>query len=237
MSLLQPAALLLFALAGVLLFLALRRQTGRRVVSNLYLWRAAQRPDALQLRRRRFRRNLLVALQVAIMSCLILALARPVLEVGQRDVAFVVDVSASMGARDGTGTRLDSAKAHTLRLIDPLPAATQIRLLAAAAAPIDMGVFRAADPRLRLAISGLEATAGGAAIEQAVQLVKAAGDGRVPIYIFSDMRGPARSRRRSNPLVPVGHRAGKPRCQRSLCPAPPRASRHDPGPDDDPQLL
>ena len=189
MSLLQPAALLWFALVAALLFLAQRRRTGRRVVSNLYLWRAAPRPDALQLRRRRSKHNLLVALQIAILTCLIFALARPAVEVGGRDVAFVVDVSASMGASHGTGTRLDAAKVQALGMVDRLAASTQVRVVAAAAQATDLGVFHAGDPRLRLAISQLEPTAGGAATEASIQRVTAVAAAATPICIFSDTAG------------------------------------------------
>lgn len=113
MSFVTPLALLLGGLAlplVALYFLKLRR---RRVkVPSVLLWQAFQRSERLATPFERFRRNLLLWIQLLILLLLVLAAARPFLRTQAslaRSVVLVVDTSASMGATDVSPTRLGDA--------------------------------------------------------------------------------------------------------------------------------
>src|SRR5688572_17670972 len=111
MDLTNPAALWLLPLCLVPIVLSRTPPTGRHVVSNLYLWTEAVRRSGGQVALRRPRFTALVALQCACIGALVLSLAGPVMSRRGGRTAVVFDVSASMGARDGSVTRVDEARA------------------------------------------------------------------------------------------------------------------------------
>ena len=121
MILLNPFALL-FALAiGLVLLLHFRRPKRIQHVSNLHLWQASG-DESISKRPvlERIRRNWLLILQVLFLASLILALARPsILVLGKpRLIAFVIDCSASMNAREQGRTRFDLAIERATKLLD-----------------------------------------------------------------------------------------------------------------------
>src|SRR5438105_230169 len=101
MVLTNPAALWLLALLPIPFLLARRRRPiAQRAVSNLYLWQTPVARESARPTLRRIRRDWLVVVQTAFIGAVILALTRPMLASSTLRVAFVVDVSASMGAND-----------------------------------------------------------------------------------------------------------------------------------------
>lgn len=100
-------ALALIPIVVLLYFLQERRRP--RAVSAGWLWEKALRESR---RRSRVRLTLLLLLQVLAVLLMVLAAARPALLVaGGREVALVMDASASMLARDVQPSRFDSALA------------------------------------------------------------------------------------------------------------------------------
>jgi len=134
----EPLALLFTALYGVLVVFYLWERWRRQLpVPSLLLWEAV-REDTL--RARRFRPDVLFILQLIILTCLIIGLARPYLRsdqggaVGGRHI-FVLDTSASMEAREGRRSRFDEARAAASARLAHLDAADEVMVVSAGHAP------------------------------------------------------------------------------------------------------
>src|SRR6476660_6012916 len=153
MSLANPYALWLLILLPVPLLLSKRRSEHRRAVSNLFLWKAASDPGAPTLKVRSWRRQWLVALQMAIIGATVLALAQPVVASRAERVALIFDLSASMSARDGRGTRFDAARARALSVVARLSSRSRVRLITAGASAREAGEYAASDSALSRAIA------------------------------------------------------------------------------------
>ena len=138
MSFLAPLALLLGGLAAPLValyFLKLRRR--RVTVPSVLLWQAFEKTERLASPFERFRRNLLLWLQLAVLLLLVLAAARPYLETRvatARSVVLVLDRSASMGATDLRPTRFDAAVQAAGDLVDGLGPSDEAMLILGAVA-------------------------------------------------------------------------------------------------------
>jgi len=185
MSFANPQALWLLLLTVIPLLLSRRPATRQREVSNLYLWRASADANALSLKVRSLRRQWVVAVQMAAIAAMVLALARPTIAAGADRVAFVVDVSASMSARDGVTTRFDVARDRARSMLTGLSGRARVRLIAAGASAVDLGEYNASDTALRRALDNLTPTAGVADVPAAILLETHAAAGARTI-VFSD---------------------------------------------------
>jgi hypothetical protein len=170
MSFASPALLaaLLLGLPVLLAFLVKRRRQIVRVPSTL-LYRLAGAPSA---RRRRFRHVRHLASLLACLgavAALVLAAARP--EGGGRGetVAFVVDVSASMGA-GGRGSPLAQAQRFVSRAIAGGGRGDRYVVIAAGAVPARLAGPIAPGPALDAAVASLHAERGGADLDAAIEL-------------------------------------------------------------------
>jgi hypothetical protein len=152
-------------------------------------------------RRLRFQEYVLLALRCLALLLLAFALARPTIRAvgtGGRgeavDAVFVVDVSYSMGARDGDKTRLDRAKDAALAVLDNLPPNSTIQLYACADRSTFLGPVSPRNiDQARHAVKNLELTSlstdllpglidAHAALDRAVGTQK-------EVYVFSDLQG------------------------------------------------
>ncbi len=125
-------ALLLVPLVLVY-FLKLRRP--RQSVSSLALWYQVINDQRVNSPFQRFKRNLLLLLQVLVLVCLVLAAMQPFLpraSVRAQYQPILIDCSASMGALDAPGgeRRLDAAKKQVLTIIDNLLPDQRVSLVA-----------------------------------------------------------------------------------------------------------
>jgi Ca-activated chloride channel family protein len=125
-------ALLLVPLVLVY-FLKLRRP--RQQISSLALWYQVINDQRVNSPFQRFKRNLLLLLQVLVLICLVLAAMQPFLprsSVRAQYQPVLIDCSASMGALDAPGgeRRLDAAKTQVLTLIDNLLPDQRVSLVA-----------------------------------------------------------------------------------------------------------
>ncbi|MEQ1505720.1 MAG: VWA domain-containing protein, partial [Myxococcota bacterium] len=115
-----------------LYFLRLRRRKVR--VSSLLPWHALQRTEKLATPFHRFRRNLLLLVQLLLLALVVLAFARPYVETdaaGFRSVILAIDVSASMGATDVTPTRFDRAIDQAVGIVDDLGPTDEVMVVVA----------------------------------------------------------------------------------------------------------
>jgi hypothetical protein len=90
-------------------------------------------------RRLRFQELLLLILRCALLALLALAFARPLTSPARGsgrgdavDAVFVMDVSYSMGARDGAATRLERAQAAALKILEELPPHSTVQIVTCA---------------------------------------------------------------------------------------------------------
>jgi Mg-chelatase subunit ChlD len=185
-TLTHPSALWLLVLLPIPLLLARRRTPARRLaVANLYLWQSRIQHETARPTLRRIRRHWLVVLQTAFLATLVAALARPTLAISGTRMAFVVDVSGSMAAREGPVSRLDQAKERARAILQALPARARVRVIAAGARPRELGDYASTDGALAEALNALAPTSGPADLRGALDLVRIVGD-TTRIYVFSD---------------------------------------------------
>src|ERR1041385_7888499 len=124
MSFLAPVALGLGALSIPIILLYMLRLRRRDVpVSSTMLWQQLLRDREANTPWQRLRRNLLLFLQLLILATLVLALARPFVQVPTVPpgrLALLIDASASMNATDVAPSRFEEAKRQALNVVDTL---------------------------------------------------------------------------------------------------------------------
>ncbi|HVN84090.1 MAG TPA: VWA domain-containing protein [Candidatus Binatia bacterium] len=193
MGLLNPGALVYASLYVVLVLLYLWDRIRRRVeVPSLLLWQAVS-DDAVQARR--FRPDWLFFLQALLLAALIGGLARPYLADGRpveaaRRHVFILDVSASMQAREGKTTRFAAALAALRDRLHALPTNDEMMLITAAARPEIVADFTRDRALLESRLAAVQPTDTGTALDLALaQAVGARGrtDALTDIEVFSDL--------------------------------------------------
>jgi len=139
MSFLAPTALALALLSipiVVLYMLKLRRR--QMPVSSTLLWQMLLRDRQANTPWQRLKRNLFLFLQLLILAALVVALARPAIEVptvASGSAVILLDASASMNAVDVAPSRFDAARAAARGLVDSLPDAARVTLIVAGPQP------------------------------------------------------------------------------------------------------
>jgi hypothetical protein len=124
---------LLFVPLVVVYFLKLRRP--RQQISSLALWYQVINDQRVNSPFQKFKRNLLLLLQILVLACLVLAAMQPFLprsSVHAQYQPLLIDCSASMGSLDAPGgeRRLDVAKKQVQTLIDNLLPDQRVALIA-----------------------------------------------------------------------------------------------------------
>ena len=124
MQLLSPIGLALGLLAVPLVALYFLRVRRARVrVSSVLPWHAVKQAEQLASPVQRFRRNLLLWVQLLLLAALVLAAARPFVWTAlpsARSTILVLDTSASMGATDVAPTRFEAARQQAAAALDAL---------------------------------------------------------------------------------------------------------------------
>jgi hypothetical protein len=183
-------------------FLKLRRE--RFELPSLVLWRQVMNDQRVNAPFQRFRRNLLLALQLLILAFLVCAAMQPYLHSGseRRDrLPVLIDVSASMGGRLEAGgpTRLEVAKRTVGDLIDNLAFDQELCLIAMGHDARRLTGFSDDRGELRQALAGLVVEDVAANPAPALQLAQAMGrstpfprallisDGALPETIDADL--------------------------------------------------
>lgn len=124
----------------VLYFLKLRRRPIR--ISSTLLWDQASHDLQVNVPFRMARPTWLLLLQLLILACFLIALARPAMDlstVQDSRIIILIDRSASMSARDGPSgqTRLEAAKARAIERIRALSSSgSTFAVIAFAAEPV-----------------------------------------------------------------------------------------------------
>jgi Ca-activated chloride channel family protein len=114
----------LFALlAPLVAFYFLKLKRPRQDVSSLALWQQVINDQRVNSPFQKFKRNLLLLLQILLLTLLVLAAMQPFLQARPdrlKRLPILIDCSASMAALDKPGgqSRLDAAKEKVRKLID-----------------------------------------------------------------------------------------------------------------------
>jgi len=202
---LNPMAGLWFLLVGplvILYFLKLRRP--QLEVPSLVLWRSVINDSRVNSPFQKFKRNLLLLLQLALLGCLVLAAMRPFWR-GTADQAqclpVLIDCSASMAALDKPGgqSRLDLAKQEVGRLIDNLLPGQRLALIAVANSARSLCDFSDNPRILRAALDKLTVQHAPSRLEDGLRMAQALAltnpvetvlfytDGNLPTVVSFDL--------------------------------------------------
>jgi len=180
-----------------LYFLRIRRPT--RIVPALNLWPDQIRDRQANVPWQRLRFSWLLLLQLLAAALLVAAAVQPVLSAGTslaRHSVVLLDVSASMQARDVQPSRLDEAKRQVGEIIDQMGPLDRMTLIAVGSVPRVVTSVVGDRESLRRAVSATGAGNGpadlSAALTLASGLIRPGDDAHA--YLFSDgIVGPIRT--------------------------------------------
>jgi hypothetical protein len=177
----NPLGALALVAVGVLVALYLRdRRHGIVPVGSLFLWRQV---PARALARQRLRADALFLLRLGLLLALIAGLLRPYLEgaalpARTRALLLVLDVSASMRAREPDGTRFELARRRAGELVGELVGVEDVMLVTAAERPHVVLRWTADHARVRSRLETLEPLDVPGTLAPAVRLALAAARAR-----------------------------------------------------------
>ncbi len=174
-----PAAAWLFALLlplGAFFFLKLRRP--RQEISSLALWQQVLNDARVNSPFQRFKRNILLLLQLLLLALLALAATQPVWHRGPAHahrLPVLVDCSASMAALDkpGGASRLDEAKRRARELIEHLLPGQEICLISFAQTAHKLTGFTDDTRALLAALASIQIEDVPGSVEDALRLAQA----------------------------------------------------------------
>jgi hypothetical protein len=152
----------LFALLiPLIIFYFLKLRRPRQTVSSLVLWRQVLSDQRVNSPFQRFKRNLLLLLQILLLALLAFAAMQPFLrrESTRTDrLPILVDVSASMGAldKDGGRSRLEEARARLRERIDALSSDQELCIVSFAKTARKLTGFTNNKSELRDAVDALQ---------------------------------------------------------------------------------
>lgn len=170
-------ALLFSLLVPVIVFYFLKLKRPRMDVPSLVLWRKVLQDARVNSPFQRFKRNILLLLQIAALVLIALAAMQPFwrgreVRVARRPV--LVDCSASMAARDSAGlSRLNAAKAEVGKIIDGLAPGEELCIISFGRAARRRTGFTDNARVLRSALDALEVEDAPGAAEEGFRLADA----------------------------------------------------------------
>ncbi|QQE10356.1 BatA and WFA domain-containing protein [Planctomycetota bacterium] len=189
---------LLFVPLIVMYFLKLRRQQVE--VPSLVLWRKVLADSRVNSPFQKFKKHLLLLLQLLLLTAMILGAMQPFIK-GDKDnfksVPILIDHSASMGALDMAGgeTRLDVVKGKVNQIIDNLNPDQQVCLIGFADSARKLTDFTNDKRLLRSVLDDIEIWDVESGVEDALRMVDALGqrhrfsrvlmytDGNIPDHV------------------------------------------------------
>lgn len=186
-------------LAPLVLFYFLKLKRPRAEVPSLVLWRQVLQDQRVNSPFQKFKRNILLLLQILLLLFLILAALQPYWRGGpgkQRRLPVLVDCSASMGALDQpTGvSRLEAAKRRIREMINGLASDQELCLISFDNTARKRTGFTNNKRLLRDALDQIKVADVASDLEQALRLVQALGRSEPfdEVMLFSDGNLPPR---------------------------------------------
>jgi hypothetical protein len=195
MHFLNPYMLLTLAAIPILIIIHTLKPKPRQVdVTNLFLWNAVLRERRYNLSFERFKKNLPLILQILIVILAAVALAKPnwtYLTAPKGNMVLVIDTSASMKTRSGTGVRFDQARQKALQLVEKRDQNQQIFIVEAGKKPsVKTGFINNTDQAQDL-IKKLQPSDAPADLESAIYLALSFVDPAKEdlVYLITDGAG------------------------------------------------
>ena len=196
-----PVSAWLFALIGPLvLFYFLKLKRPRYLVPSLTLWQQVLNDRRVNSPFQRFKRNLLLLLQILLLCALALGAMQPFWRTREKRITRVpvlIDCSASMAALDEAGgtSRLDVAREQVRQIIDGLLPDQELCLIAFGRTARKCTDFTGNKRMLRQALDAIRVEDVPSNIEDALRMAQALAQGRSidEVLLFSDGNFPARA--------------------------------------------
>ncbi|HEX8295444.1 MAG TPA: BatA and WFA domain-containing protein [Chthoniobacteraceae bacterium] len=194
------AAWLFLLLIPLIVFYFLKLKRPRLEIPSLVLWRQVLSDQRVNSPFQKFKRNLLLLLQILLLTLLVLAAMQPFLRSESSQAArlpILIDVSASMAATSsgGNSSHLSEVKKRVRELIDGMSADQEISLIAFSKNARRLTPFTGNQRDLRAAIDSLEIEDLPSDLEEALRMTQALArnDGFEKVLLFSDGNFPAKT--------------------------------------------
>ena len=140
MQFLNPGMLTTLGLIPILILIHTLKPKPRQVeVTNLFLWQEVLKERSSHLTFERLKKNLPLLFQILIIILAALALAKPAwmyFSSKKGNMILVIDTSASMKAKLGSGTRFDAAREKALELIEQRESDQKVLIVDAGSKPV-----------------------------------------------------------------------------------------------------
>ena len=169
----------LFALlVPLIIFYFLKLKRPRQIISSLVLWRQVMSDQRVNSPFQRFKRNLLLLLQILLLTLLALAAMQPFLRREAKRAGrlpVLVDVSASMAAldKDGGKSRLEEARQRLRERIDGLLPDQEMCIITFSKSARKLVGFTNNKTELRDAVAALDVEDVPGDLEEALRLAQA----------------------------------------------------------------
>ncbi len=194
------SAWLFTLLIPLIVFYFLKLKRPRHTIPSLVLWRQVLADQRVNAPFQKFKRNLLLLLQILLLTLLVLAAMQPFLRReasrAQR-LPVLIDISASMAALDVPGgtSRLDAAKKRVRELIDTLPPDQDLALIAFGQSARRLTGFTNNRRELRLALDALAVEDVTGDLDEALRMAQALTRTAAfdKVLLLSDGNFPART--------------------------------------------
>ena len=165
-------------LVPLIIFYFLKLRRPRFDIPSLALWRQVISDQRVNSPFQKFKRNLLLLLQILLLCSLIIGAMQPYLSRGTEQAQYLpvlIDTSASMGAIDGPNgkSRLDDAKDKVMKLIDDLLADQRLCLISVSSTARKLTDFTDNKRLLKEALSRLDVSQVPSRLEDGLRLAQA----------------------------------------------------------------
>jgi hypothetical protein len=174
MQFLNPGMLAVLGLIPILLLIHTFKPKPRQVdVTNLFLWQEVLRERNSRLTFERLKKNLPLLFQILIVLIAALALAKPVwmYDTSKKgNMILVIDTSASMKTKSGSGTRFDVASEKAVELIGQHDTDQKILIVEAGSKPAVKAGFLENSNQAKNIIKSLSPSDASADLEDAIYL-------------------------------------------------------------------
>ena len=215
------AAWLSLLLIPLVVFYFLKLKRPRLEIPSLVLWNQVINDQRVNSPFQKFKRNLLLLLQLLVLACLVLAAMQPFVPSGEDRVKYLpvlIDCSASMAAKDNDEdrSRLQKGKERVSRLIEDLLPDQRMSLIAVSSTARRVTGFTDNKRLLREGLDKIEATDLASQIEEGLRMTQALSrtvpietvimisDGNVPDRIDFDLPFELQFQRLGEPVANVG---------------------------------
>ena len=174
MQFLNPYMLFTLGIIPILIVIHTLKPKPRQVdVTNLYLWNEVIKEQRHHLSFERLKRNLPLLLQILIVVLIAVALAKPTwthMTAKKGKLVIVIDTSASMKSRTGSGMRFDLARQKALHLIEERDPGQNILIVEAGSKSVVKSGFIGNTSQAQDVVMGLMPSDAAANLEPAIYL-------------------------------------------------------------------